>query len=101
MTKKPLTHASLAALYIASFVSSGYIVSIFAGDTETILIPMTVLSLLVISVALMGYLFISEPLFLAIEGKRRESVSFFFYTVGYFAIYVIIFGTFAVSMSFS
>lgn len=100
MKKTPFTHASLAALYIASLVSGVYVVSIFAGETETILIPMTVLSLLVTSVALMGYLFVSEPLMLAIEGKRRESVSFFFRTIGYFICYVVLFGIGAMGLSF-
>jgi len=100
MRKTPFAHASLAALYIASLVSGGYAVCTFAGDTETIVIPMTVLSLFVISAAVMGFLFVSEPLFIAIEGKRKEAVSFFLRTVGFFAIYVVIFGTFAISMSF-
>lgn len=100
MKKTPCTHASFAALYIASLVSGVYVISTFAGDTETLLIPMAVLSLLVVSVALMGYFFISEPLMLAIEGKRQESVGFFFRTIGYFVCYVAFFGVMALSLSF-
>jgi hypothetical protein len=100
MNKKPLTYASFAALYIASLASGVYITSTFAGDNETILIPMAVLSVFVLSASLMGYLFVSEPLLLAIEGKRSESVSFFLHTVGYFACYVVLFGAGALVTSY-
>jgi nitrate reductase NapE component len=34
----------------------------------------------------MGYLFLSEPLMLYFDGKKQEAVTFFFTTVGTFAI---------------
>lgn len=100
MRKTPFTHASLAALYIASLVSGGYLVSLSIGEHETLFMPMIVLGLLVTSVALMGYLFISEPLFLAIEGKRAEAVSFFLRTIGFFVCFVALFGVCALVLSF-
>jgi 4-hydroxybenzoate polyprenyltransferase len=100
MNKKPLTYASFAALYISCLVSGAYLISTFIGYTETILMPVSVLSLLVLSVALMGFLFFSEPLFLALDGKRPESVSFFLHTVGCFACYVALFGAGALVTSY-
>jgi len=43
------------------------------------------LSLLVLSVTVMGYLFILVPVQLYIDGAKKEAVSFFLRTVGWFA----------------
>ena len=88
--KKPFLHALSAILYIVVIV---LIVMMFDGrmpEEETILIPMTVLSLLVLSVAVMGFLFVYEPLRLFIENKRQEAVSFFGKTIGFFACFIVI-----------
>ena len=86
--KKPFLHALSATLYIVFVV---LIISVFDGrPEETILIPMTVLALLVLSVAVMGFLFVYEPLRLFIENKRQEAVSFFGKTIGFFACFIVI-----------
>jgi len=52
---------------------------------------MTMLSLFVLSAAIMGYLFLSEPLQLFLENKKQEAVTFFAKTVGIFACFVAVF----------
>ena len=63
--KKPFLHALGAALYIIVIVLVVQVVtSALKDQNETIIIPMTMLSLFVLSATVMGYLFLSEPLYL-------------------------------------
>ncbi|MFA6077524.1 MAG: hypothetical protein WC724_00735 [Candidatus Paceibacterota bacterium] len=92
--KKPFLYAFSAALYIVSLISVIYLASRFLKDVpETIIIPMTMLSIFVLSAAVMGFLFLSEPLSLLVEGKKREAIIYFAKIVGFFACFVIIFAT--------
>ncbi|MDE2399971.1 MAG: hypothetical protein KGL67_03115 [Patescibacteria group bacterium] len=88
--KKPFIHALAAALYIVIIVLvMNVVTSILPG--KTLLIPMAVLSLFVLSAAVMGFLFLSEPIQLYMGGKQKEAVAFFGKTVGFFACFVIVF----------
>jgi hypothetical protein len=90
--KKPFLHALTAALYIVVIVLVVEVVTSFLKNQNgSIIIPMTMLSLFVLSAAVMGYLFLSEPLQLLIESKKGEAVVFFAKTVGFFACFVAIF----------
>ncbi|MBX4209279.1 hypothetical protein KW799_01075, partial [Candidatus Parcubacteria bacterium] len=62
--KNPFTRAASAALYIACVVLAINRITSFAGQNETLFIPMAMLSLFVLSAAVMGFLFVSEPLLL-------------------------------------
>jgi small-conductance mechanosensitive channel len=88
--KKPFTYALVAIAYIVTIVlavnSSKYFL-----PKETILIPMVMLSLFVLSAAIMGFLFLSEPLKLFLENHKEEAVVFFAKTVGIFACFVALF----------
>ncbi|MFA6251101.1 MAG: hypothetical protein WC603_00515 [Candidatus Paceibacterota bacterium] len=88
--KKPFLFALLAALYIVLLVLGANLAPKDMPD-NTILIPMAMLSLLVLSVAVMGFLFFYEPLCLYMENKKKEAVVFFGKTVGIFACFVVIF----------
>jgi hypothetical protein len=50
------------------------------------------LSLFVLSAAVMGFLFLSEPLYLLVENKKKEAIIFFAKIVVFFACYVFVFG---------
>jgi hypothetical protein len=88
MTKNPFINAVLASVYIMGLVlllqnivdrpNEG------AGD-DIILIPIVMLSLFTLSAAVMGYLFLSEPIQLFLDGKRKEAINFFLSTVLTFA----------------
>lgn len=81
--------------YIRAFAASAYIslIGLFfmyvapsLGNIEkTPLAPILMLSLLVFSVTVMGYLFFFEPLALFLDGKRTEALREFFTTVVTFA----------------
>jgi len=90
--KKPFLYASSAILYIVVLVSaSNLAVHVLQDKPETILIPMTILSLFVLSASIMGFLFLSEPLSLLIENKKHEAIVCFAQIVGFFACFVAVF----------
>ena len=89
MNLNPYQSALLAALYIIVIVSVLQLLSSVGqgGDGEdTIFIPMAMLSLFVLSAAVMGFLFGFRPVALFLEGKKQEAVTFFFKTVATFAV---------------
>ncbi len=90
--KKPFLSATAAALYIVVIVIIVQTVTFALKSQEgTLVIPMTMLSLFVLSAAVMGYLFLSEPLQLLLQNKKQEAIAFFGKVVGFFACFVIIF----------
>lgn len=87
MSKNPYINALLAALYIVFVVLLITYGPAYVRDKpDTILAPMAMLSLLVFSVALMGYLFFLQPVALYVEGQKREAVELFTKTLGAFAV---------------
>ena len=79
--------------YLNSVYAEAYIVIIAfimrhvaKPDTpDNFFTPMAALSLFVLSVAVMGYIFLGEPLQLYLNGERKKSVAFFTKTVISFA----------------
>lgn len=96
--KKPIIHASAAMGYIILLFLLLFF-GISEPDTpDTFMMPIIMLSLFVLSAAIMGYLFLAEPLMLYLDGKKKEAVQFFAQTVGSFAILTFI--TVAVQLIF-
>ena len=97
MNKKSFYNAILAAGYITFIVSIiNWTSSIPHKPEDNVFMPITMLSLLVLSVALMGYLFFYQPVLLLLDGKREEAVKLFLGTVAIFAGLVITFLVFAI-----
>ncbi len=96
MTKNPLINATAATLYItviASFLSYG--TKLFPRE-DTVLAPIAMISLFTLSAAVMGYLFVYQPLQLILDGHKKNGVNLFLQTVGAFAsitgiVFVLIF----------
>lgn len=87
MTKNPFYNALFAIAYIVIIVTFLFFgPGAIMGDEESIFIPMAMLSLLVLSVALMGYIFFYHPVLMLIQGERERGVKLFLQTVGIFAI---------------
>ena len=81
----------MALGYIALIISVIDKTSSIARHTpDTILAPVTMLSLFVLSASIMGILFVYEPLRLFLENQKREALSFLLKTVGTFACFVVI-----------
>ncbi|MFA6502820.1 MAG: hypothetical protein WCT45_01010 [Candidatus Paceibacterota bacterium] len=84
MTKNPFVNALVASAYITVFVSVMSYTPKMHIPENGIIIPIGMLSLFVLSAAVMGYLFIYQPAQLFFEGKQGESVRFFLSTVASF-----------------
>src|SRR3989338_139616 len=92
MSKNPYLNALLASAYIAVIASVMYFGSQNAGQVEdSVLAPIAMLSLLVLSVATMGYLFFYQPAQLFMTGREADAGTFFLKTVGLFALVTFIF----------
>jgi len=86
MNKTSLYHAILAAGYISTLVSLMTLVSeTLSTQEDNIFMPITMLTLVTLSVAVMAYLFFYQPVVLLIENKRVEAVQTFLGTVAVFA----------------
>lgn len=86
MTKNPYLNALFAGLYIVFIVCLiTYGPTFVREKPDTILAPMAMLSLLVLSVAFMGYIFFFQPVLMYMEGQKREAMEFFMKTLLTFA----------------
>ena len=84
MTKNPLLNAVAAVLYIA-LIALVMFYGLKTVKDETILIPITVLSLFVLSAAVMGSIFFYQPVRLCLEGEKPQAVNLFLKTLAVFA----------------
>lgn len=89
MPQSPFINATLAAAYIVGIVFTMGAFTSLQSVENTLLIPIGVLGLFVLSTAIMGFLFAYEPLRLYFDNKRKEALSFFFKTLGTFAVLLI------------
>lgn len=86
MTKNPFYNALAAVAYIVLVVLGINTISRLA-PVDNILMPMAALSLLVLSVCVMAFVFFFEPFRMYFDGKRSEALSLFGKTVVIFAIF--------------
>ena len=87
MSRNPYINALAATAYIVFVVLLITYGPAYVRDRpDTILAPMAMLSLLVFSVAFMGYLFFLQPIQMFLEGQKREAVELFTKTLGSFAV---------------
>ncbi len=89
MLKNPYINALFVGAYIIIIV---FIMNSFSSlaITSTIFMPMLMLSMLVLSVAIMGFLFVSKPLQIFMEGHKSEAIVFFGKTLGMFACFIVV-----------
>lgn len=87
MTKNPFYNALFAITYIVMLVTGVNLASEVFEETaeETVFLPMGVLATLVLSVALMAYLFFYQPALMLLDGEREKAVKLFLQTVAIFA----------------
>lgn len=84
MTKNPILNALSATLYISLIASGIYYAPKFEGQADFVLIPIAMLSLFVLSAAVMAYIFCLKPIRLYLDGEKDEAVSLFIKTILYF-----------------
>lgn len=88
MTKNPIINAFGASAYIILVVTiMTFVTKPLQNKPDTFFAPITFLSVLTLSVAVMAFLFFYQPLQLFIEGKKREAINLFVKTTGFFAVF--------------
>jgi len=88
MSKNPIINAFSALAYIILVVAvMTFVTQPLKNKPDTFLAPITALSVFTLSAAVMAYLFFYQPLLLFIDGKKKEAVSLFVRTVGFFAVF--------------
>ena len=85
MTKNPLLNALSATAYIALVATIMNYGRELNAPEEGVLVPLAILSLFVLSAALMGFIFFYQPAQLYLEGRQKEAVNLFLKTLGFFA----------------
>lgn len=87
MRWNPFLNAIGAAAYIWGIALLFQYIEAVRGNTpDTFLDPIGALSLLVFSVACMGFLFFYQPVILLLENKKNEALSYFFKTLVTFGV---------------
>lgn len=82
MTRNPFANALAALLYIAAVVTLLWYGAPTASDS--FIVPVTMLCLLVLSVLMMGYTLLLEPLRLCFESKLSEATTLLTRTIAVF-----------------
>ena|SRR3989344_6044072 len=85
--KAALKNAVLTTLYIAAVGCFMYYgASIKIGRSNTILVPITLLMLFVMSASITGYLIFGKPVQVYLDGKKKEAMSLLMQTLVFFSI---------------
>lgn len=91
MSKNPLINAASALAYIILVVSvMTFATQPLRDKPDTFFAPITVITMLTLSVTVMAFIFFYQPLMLFIDGKKKEAVNLFAKTVGIFAIFTVL-----------
>jgi hypothetical protein len=84
MTRNPFINALAATVYITAVATIPFFGKQLFGPGNSFLIPIAMLSLFTLSVAVMGYLFLYQPLLLLLDGHKKNAVKLFLQTVASF-----------------
>jgi hypothetical protein len=91
MTKNPIVNALIAALYIGIVASVMYYGQPLVDPVDNVLMPITMLSLVSLSAAVMAYTFFYQPVLMYLEGQKTDAVKLGFRTLGAFAAITAVF----------
>lgn len=86
MSKNPILNALAAALYIGIVASVMFYGQPLVDPVDNVLMPITMLSLLSLSAAMMAYIFFYQPILMYLEGHKSDAVKLGVHTVGAFAV---------------
>ncbi len=85
MTKNYFLNALLGAAYVVLVACFMFYAPHVLGPSESVMIPITILSLFVLSVCVMAFLFGYQPLKLYLEGEKKAPLELLVKTVATFA----------------
>ena len=83
MTKNPFVNAGAATAYIVLIACVMYYGTQYVRPGNSVMAPIAALSLFSLSAAVMGYIFLFQPL--QLYGKKKVAVNLFLQTVAVFA----------------
>ncbi|MDD4937621.1 MAG: hypothetical protein PHX34_01165 [Candidatus Shapirobacteria bacterium] len=101
MTKNPFINGFTASIYIVLVVLTMNFGTKMAGNSNSFLAPIVVISLFTLSAAVMGYIFIYQPIQLYFSGKKKAAIKLFLQTTAVFACITIVFLIFLFTGIFS
>ena len=90
MTKNPIINAIVAIAYIAVVALFMNFMSDRVEDSQSFLAPVVFISIFTLSAAIMGYIFLYQPLQLFLSDDKKGGVKLFLQTIGIFAVITII-----------
>lgn len=91
ITKQALINSAGTVLYViavALFMYYGTLIKI--GRSNSILIPIALLLLFVLSASVTGYLMLSKPAQMYLDGKKKEALSLLTKTIIFFGIFTVV-----------
>lgn len=62
----------------------------FLGKADNFFMPLALLLLFVVSAAITGLLVLGRPIYLYLNGAKKEAISLLFYTIGWLLLMVVI-----------
>ncbi len=86
MTKNPFVNALAAIAYIITIASAMFYGTKNLPGEDTVFAPIAIISLFTLSAAVMGYVFLYQPLQLYLDGKKKIAADLFLKTVAVFAV---------------
>jgi hypothetical protein len=86
MSENPHINALSATLYVTLVAFIMFNMEKTPDSVHSLLVPIAMLSLFVLSAGIMGYIFCYKPIELLVGGKRKEALNLFLKTIGVFAI---------------
>jgi len=85
VTKNPFINAGAAILYIILVATVMFYGTEHAKPVNSVIVPVFVISLFSLSAAVMGYIFLFQPVQLYLDGKKKEATSLLVNTILVFA----------------
>lgn len=90
MTKNPIINSLIASLYIFALVGLMSWGTKLISPKDSFVAPVAMISLFTLSAAVMGYLFLSQPIQFYFDNHKKEAIKLFLQTVGVFGIITIL-----------
>lgn len=86
MSKNPILNAFSATAYISLVALVMEFGTKNIPHVKSVIVPIGMVSLFTLSAAVMGYIFLSNPIQLYLDGNKKEAVNLFLKTVATFAV---------------
>lgn len=86
MAKNPFINSLVASIYIFAIVGLMTWGTSMVKPKDSFIAPVAMISLFTLSAAVMGYLFLYQPIQLYFDNKKKQAIKLFLQTVGVFGL---------------